>query len=125
MDLLRLGLRLRWLCDGTDRLNWRDLSVIVSESDAASAMYRHHVGADKAAWSVSEYLLASVLDGINSLIWQNGSGKGKRPDPTPRPGDSPSGTPAAVEGDQVFGDDFVPEAMSITDMDEWLGRKSS
>ena len=35
-ELIRFGLRLRWLCDGTDRPNWRDLHVIMREATTNS-----------------------------------------------------------------------------------------
>lgn len=119
MDLIRHGLRLRWLCDGTDRLDWDDLLVLVQEPGESSALYRQQVGAEQAAWGVGEHLLASVLDGINALIWQNGSGKEhQRPKPVPRPQDKTEKVNPNDGEDGVF----KGAALSITEMDEW--RKS-
>lgn len=61
---------------------------------------------DAAGWSIDTYLLAHVIDGVNTGNWQRQGKKGaKRPDPVPRPkraGDDrpastlPSGTAAKL-----------------------------
>lgn len=35
----------------------------------------------RGAWSPTEYLLAAVLHALQTLVWQNGGGKGPRPTP--------------------------------------------
>ena len=60
-ELIKVGLRLRWLCDGTDRLNWRDVQVVVLEADQGSAIARCELG-ESAFWTVDTHLLAGVLD---------------------------------------------------------------
>lgn len=57
-------------------------------------------------WGVSEYLLAAVLDTLAGANWQRGGGKGKRPQPVPRPGDQ----------HQKRGD-----VMPAAEMADWLG----
>src|SRR5699024_6734589 len=84
-DLIMVGFRLRWLCDGTDRLNWRDVQVVILEADQGSAIARCELG-ESAFWTVDTHLLAGVLDALNGANFQRGGGKGKKPAPTPRPG---------------------------------------
>lgn len=123
-DLIALGLRLRWLCDGTDRLNWRDLLVIVRESGRDTAAFRQAHG-EHAEWGMGEYLLASILDGVNGLIWQGGGDKNaKKPDPVPRPSGRriQNSVESAPDNSQLFSKDgFEPDAVSIEEMNEWLG----
>ena len=125
-ELIKVGLRLRWLCDGTDRLNWRDVQVVILEADQGSAIARCELG-ESAFWTVDTHLLAGVLDALNGANFQRGGGRGKRPAPTPRPGMEPSGnsegSKQAVEsGNQIFsGDGFEMDAVSIDELNEWLG----
>ena len=83
-ELIKVGLRLRWLCDGTDRLNWRDVQVVILEADQGSAIARCELG-ESAFWTVDTHLLAGVLDALNGANFQRGGGRGKRPSPVPRP----------------------------------------
>lgn len=46
------------------------------------------VGGPSHEWSTSEYLLAQILDLTAGGNYQRGGGKGRRPKPVPRPGDS-------------------------------------
>ncbi len=124
-ELIRHGLRLRWLCDGTDRLNWRDVAVVIRQAGESSAVARHVMG-DAFGWGVGEYLLASAVDALHGANWQR-SGKGSRPEPVARPGvavtaqnaesDTPKGNP--------FNDDesgtFTGVAMPIDELNKWLG----
>lgn len=47
-------------------------------------------GEHAGSWTIESYLLASVLDAINTLTWvqvaKSSKSKPKRPKPTPRPG---------------------------------------
>ena len=125
-ELIKVGLRLRWLCDGTDRLNWRDVQVVILEADQGSAIARCELG-ESAFWTVDTHLLAGVLDALNGANFQRSVGRGKRPAPTPRPGLKPEGnsegSKQAVEsGNQIFsGDGFEMDAVSIDELNEWLG----
>ena len=121
-ELIKAGLRLRWLCDGTDRLNWRDVQVLILEADQGSAIARHELG-DAAFWTVDTHLLAGVLDALNGANFQRGGGKGKRPDPVPRPGEQTTETPASGESSALFSgtDGFEMDTVSIDEMNEWLG----
>lgn len=117
-----VGLRLRWLCDGTDRLNWRDLLVIIRESSRSSALMRHLKPAES-QWDTNSYLLAQAVDALHGANWQR-SGKGKAPDPVPRPNDGPArpSIEPAPAGDSVFGAGvFEPVAVSQEEIDAWLG----
>lgn len=118
-----VGLRLRWLCDGTDRLNWRDLLVVVRESPRSSAVMRHFKPVES-EWDTNSYLLAAAVDALHGANWQRSGGTGKRPDPVPRPNDGParpSIEPAPENS--VFGmSGFEPVAVSQEEIDAWLGR---
>ena len=125
-ELIKVGLRLRWLCDGTDRLNWRDVQVVILEADQGSAIARCELG-ESAFWTVDTHLLAGVLDALNGANFQRSGGRGKRPAPTPRPGLEPEGNSegskqSAESGNQIFsGDGFEMDAVSIDELNEWLG----
>lgn len=83
-DLLRF-----WNLDlpadlGTMRLTWRRLGILVNnlphESATLRAMHGH-----AADWSVTDYLLAGVIDVLQGGNWQRGGGKGRKPKPIERP----------------------------------------
>ena len=121
-ELIKVGLRLRWLCDGTDRLNWRDVQVVILEADQGSAIARCELG-ESAFWSVDTHLLAGVLDALNGANFQRGGGRGKRPSPVPRPGEKPTAEPTQDDSSTLFGDTdgFEMDSVSIEEMNEWLG----
>ena len=121
-ELIKVGLRLRWLCDGTDRLNWRDVQVVILEADQGSAIARCEVG-ESAVWTVDTHLLAGVLDALNGANFQRGGGRGKRPSPVPRPGEKSTAEPVRDDGSTLFGgtDGFEMDSVSIEEMNEWLG----
>ena len=75
-ELIKVGLRLRWLCDGTDRLNWRDVQVVILEADQSSAIARCELG-ESAFWTVDTHLLAGVLDALNGANFQRGGAKAR------------------------------------------------
>lgn len=99
---------------GTDALWWRDLSVIVDNLPATSALHRK-MSPEWAAWAggdVSAHLLASIADGINAGNWmqsKDGQKNRNRPKPIPRPG--------VESGDKKFGG----KAESIESIRDWLG----
>lgn len=68
----------------TGRLSWRRLDVLIRYLPADSALARALYGA-AVEWSATEHLLASIVDALNVLIWQN-TAKGARPRPIARPG---------------------------------------
>lgn len=41
-------------------------------------------------WSVTDYLLAALVDAVRGGNWQRGAGKGPKPKPIPRPGETAS-----------------------------------
>lgn len=61
---------------------------------------------DDTSWSVTDYLLALVADNTAFRLWQSAGGKGRKPKPIPRPGDT-----------KKYGGDSLP----VSDMAEWLG----
>lgn len=121
-ELIKVGLRLRWLCDGTDRLNWRDVQVVILEADQGSAIARCELG-ESAFWSVDTHLLAGVLDALNGANFQRSGGRGKRPEPVPRPGEKSTAEPTRDDSSTLFGgtDGFEMDSVSIEEMNEWLG----
>lgn len=97
-DLLRAGLRLRWL--GSDLLTWRDLQLFIRSAPRESAIGQS-LGGDSAAWSTSEHLMALLVDAVVIGNWQRqGDPHARRPDPLSRPGAKSAG--------QRFGADPIP-----------------
>ena len=131
-DLIGLGLRLRWLCDGSDRLNWRDLLTIVYTARQDSFLGRFELG-DAAEWGVSDHLLAGIFDTLQGANWQRGGGRGPRPESLPRPvmGDGRSGRKRHSDVNSV--DDmpmganesgvFKGEPTPLNELMDWLGWK--
>lgn len=83
-DLLTLGLDINRI--GSPDLDWRRLKAVVRYLPPTSALHRSMYGA-QAEWGVTEHLLASAVDALRGANWQRSGGKGKRPEPIPRPGD--------------------------------------
>lgn len=111
-DLITQGLRLSWL--GSEWLSWRDLLVIVRQSATSTALKRAMFG-DEVAWSVSEHLLAQLVDNTNWLVWSKTEDAAKnrnRPARIIRPGDEPD-----EENEQHHGG----EPLSLEQMQDWLG----
>lgn len=130
-DLIQAGVRLRWVGDGTDRLSWRDLLVLVRHMDGTAALAQKLSEGDS-QWDFKTHLLASVVDGVHAMIWQNGGGKGQRPKPLPRPGQAtarsaetssntknsvPQGNPFKDEESGVFKGEMTP----LSELNKWLG----
>lgn len=73
-------------------LSIRRLYVLMTNAPADSAYRRSVLGADEAAWGVTEHLLATVVDALQVANWQRSKdgarGRGA-PKPIPRPTDAP------------------------------------
>ena len=85
-DLIKLGLRSRWV--GEEWFTWRDLQVIVSESGRNSALFRA-MHPKLYSWDDTALLLASAVDALNWLVWsktKDGKKNRNHPKPIPRPG---------------------------------------
>lgn len=124
-DLIDLGLRLRWLCDGSDRLNWEDLLDIVENSAPESAVYRHVQGG-LPGWTMTDYQIANLIDAVNGLAWGLAGGKGQdRPEPAWRPPVKEKAVDHATDAGGgfggLFGSDFEEETMSIEEANRFLG----
>lgn len=121
-DLISEGLRLRWLCDGTDRLNWRDLYVLIRQAPRGS-MIAKYVNKEHDAWTVETYLLAEITDAVRGANWQRGGGQGDKPTPIRRPSFEGEETHHEVEPDRVkfAGHELEVEDMSLEEAAEWLG----
>ena len=61
---------------------------------------------DDTSWSVTDYLLALVADNTQFRLWQAAGGKGKKPKPVPRPGDTKK---------------YKGDALPVDAMADWLG----
>lgn len=82
-ELIRLGLRLRWL--GSPLLSFRDLILIVSLASRDSPLVR--VLNPDTGWDLHAHLLAVIFDSLNAANWQRAGGKqSSRPKPLSRPG---------------------------------------
>jgi len=108
-DLLEMGYRLRWVYDGTNDFTWRDLWVIVRHLPRTSALQRAVQGDEAVEWTVSDYLLASIVDAQNWLVWSKtkdaqGRIPRNRPKPVRRPGDKD-------ESEKISGDVLPAEEM--------------
>lgn len=86
MDLIALGLRLRWCpCDWFD---WRDLAVIVRHLGVESHLFKS-MHPDDAGWTLTNLLLARIADVLAWLQWaktKDGRKNRNQPEPIPRPG---------------------------------------
>ena len=85
-DLIRLGLRSRWV--GEDWFTWCDLKVIVRESGRDSALFRT-LHPQLYQWDHHAMLMALMADSLQWLAWaktKDGQKGRNMPDPIPRPG---------------------------------------
>lgn len=83
------GLRLRDF--PSERCNWRDLIVVMSNLGPDTAYYRACHPNDW-QWSQESMLQASTVDLLNLLVWfktKDGQQGRNRPKPLPRPGVEP------------------------------------
>lgn len=103
---------------GTDAgLGWADFVAFVEHSQEGSAIFRMLFAEtdhpEDHEWNSTNMLLAAVVDGLHSLLWQNsGSPLSKFPDPVPRPGHRPQ---KAFESDAVEIED-INARLGIADL---------
>ena len=95
---------------------------MILEADQGSAIARCELG-ESAFWTVDTHLLAGVLDALNGANFQRSGGRGKRPEPVPRPGEKSTAEPTRDDSSTLFGgtDGFEMDSVSIEEMNEWLG----
>ena len=103
-ELIEVGVRWRWVNDGSDRLSWDDVIALIATAGPDSAIVR-----DARKWDLTNQLLAFIADQLKMSAWD---GKGARPKPIPRPG---------VDGKEMETAGVKPEGLSKAEMDEWLG----
>lgn len=84
-DLLRVGLRLRWLDDPDQDFTLGDLSDFVQYASPDMAIYRA-LYPEESGWDITSQLVASVLDFLVMRTWAEGGKKGRKPKQIPRPG---------------------------------------
>ena len=73
---------------GTPELPWSAVVALVRHTRPGDALYRESNG-ELGRWSETEYLLADVIDTLNTLVWfktKDGQKGHNRPKPYPRPG---------------------------------------
>jgi len=109
------------LSDVPDRVTWRALMAMVKYSPRTSALVREMFG-ERVEWSVTDHLLAGVLDYSALIAWLNSdTKKNKRPAPIPRPGETPQsddkvlGTAVPVKDFQRLWDENIARATQSTD----------
>lgn len=68
---------------GTPALTWRRLGVLIRGLPLGSRTLT--AVNPSAEWTIDTHLLAGILDTVQGANWQR-SGKGRRPEPWPRPG---------------------------------------
>lgn len=83
-ELLGLGLRLSWLGDGTNRITYHDVYIILTEASESSPIARA-LHPEQYAWGLKEELLAGVIDQIQFARYEQSTGKGSKPKPIDRP----------------------------------------
>ena len=127
-ELISRQCRLRWLGDGTGRLNWRDLWVLLKQSDPDSPIGRQLSGR-KGDWSIQEHLIAQVVDGLRAISWQIGGGTRPKPLQRPKLERQPAPPPQEESPSLPVGDPFKPdesgvftgELTPLSELNEWLG----
>ncbi|MCQ9367336.1 DUF5361 domain-containing protein [Brevibacterium sp. 91QC2O2] len=73
------------------------------------------VTVDDHEWSMTNQLLAAMVDRLNMDAWAQGGGKGRKPKPIPRPGVVDKSTKT-----------YTVEAPStVTEIDAWIASKRS
>lgn len=87
--------------------------IVEKQPRADSALVREIEGNESHQWDLDAHLLAGILDSLNSANWQRGGGRGRRPQPVPRPGVT------EVEK-KVVG----KKAVSIEELDAFLSARS-
>lgn len=92
-DLLDKGFT---LADVPARVTWRALLAMVRYSPRTSAVVQEMFG-DQVAWSITDHLLACVVDYSATIAWLNSDTKrNDRPEPVARPGQEPTGLGAGT-----------------------------
>jgi hypothetical protein len=79
------------------RLSWRRVGVLLAGLPThGTALARALTGTDAGEWTVTDYLLAEVVDAARLNVWAtaqvNSTRRIKQPDPLPRPGDGDAGS---------------------------------
>lgn len=111
-DLLKIGMRLRWLDDPDQDFYVCDLLDFVENADESYAIYRA-LNPDW-RWGLPEQLAAGHLDFIAMQAWAEGGRKGPKPKPIPRPGVVEKSTKQLAR---------VKRTAPVTRMDAWLAKR--
>ena len=92
-------------------MNWRDLYVIVRNSDNGAVFKAIH--GERAEWGLQDHLLARIGDTLDLLWWaktEDATKNRNRPKPLPRPG-------ITDDSKKQIGSGSLP----VDAMREWLG----
>ena len=111
-DLLRFGLRLRWLDDPGQDFTLGDALDVVEWATPDMAIFRA-LYPEEATWTLTNQLLASLLEFAQQKTWVEGGKKGPRPKPIPRPGVTEKSARKLTS----------EKTLSVTDMDAWLNSR--
>jgi len=94
--------------------SWADFIAIAEQSRPGDPLYMS-MHPDDGAWNHESMLLASAVDALHILAWQNAGGKKKdKPKPIPRPGVADKNT------ERVGGKTSVP----LDKLRAWLDRRN-
>ena len=85
---------------GTPALTWRRYETLLGRLPVASEFARD-VHGEAALWTVTDYLLASLIDVGQAANWQRGGGKSARPTPFPRPTSKKASRKNVLEGEEL------------------------
>lgn len=87
---------------------WRKVSNLLTNLPPESATTQALSGvAHETRWTVTDYLLAAVIDTLADANWQRGGCQGPRPKPVPRPG--VDGGEQHIRGDVLPPDEYGAE----------------
>lgn len=119
-DLIAAGLRLRWMCDGTDRLNWRDLQVLVATAGRESRLFQA-LEPELSEWTTDTDLLAAILHTLQGANWQRAGGRGRKPKPIERPQSAQEAVETVEQVADGESGKWTTEPLPSDQMAEWLG----
>lgn len=105
------------LADVPGRVTWRAVLAMVKHSPRTSAVVREAFG-DEVSWSITDHLLAGILDYSALIAWLNSdTKKNERPEPVTRPGQKKSeqsmGTAVPVSEFQRLWDENIARAQQV------------